>query len=108
MTIHFEELWEKCEKLHHDEDNPSIIIDELMMKLNLYKAIDQKSEIPKEEAQKIKSLAMGEILLTITNLSLVDNINVFNSLNTAKMIRDAEIYSKIPEHLKLPASVKEE
>jgi hypothetical protein len=102
MVVHFEELWEQCEKLHHDEGTSSTLIDELMMKLNLYKAIDQKSEIPKEESQKIKARTMGEILLTITNLSLIDNINVFNALNTAKQFRSAEIYSEIPEHLKLP------
>jgi hypothetical protein len=84
MAIHFEELWEQCEQLHQNGGSSSDLIDELMMKLNLYKAIDQKSEIPKDELQKIKARTMGEILLTITNLSLVDNINVFEALSIAR------------------------
>lgn len=86
MTLHFEELWESCEKSHQEtskNDNISSIVDELMMKLNLYKLIDKKTEISKEDQQKIKSRTVGEILLTLTNLSLKDNINVFEALNIA-------------------------
>ena len=86
MIQHFEELWEKCEQFYKDsakEDTNTSIIDELIMKLNLYKAIDSKTEIPEEEKSKIKSLAMGEILLSLTHLSLRDNINVFKSLSVA-------------------------
>jgi hypothetical protein len=86
MTIHFEELWEQCEQAHKNalaNDAQSSIIDELIMKINLYKAIDSKTEIPEEERKKIKSLAMGEILLSLTHLSFRDNINVFKSLTVA-------------------------
>lgn len=84
--IHFEELWEKCEQIHKEttkEDSISILVDELIMKLNLYRLLDEKKEISESEQQKIKSRTMGEILLTLTNLSLKDNINVFDALNTA-------------------------
>lgn len=97
MTIHFEELWEKCEKFHQDNssnDKVSSLIDELMLKLNLYKAIDLKTDIPVEERQMIKSRTLGEILLTLTNMSLRDNINVFESLNLALQYRSVEHYSK--------------
>lgn len=90
MIKHFEELWEKCEILNKEavkEDTISIIIDELMMKLNLYKIIDLKSEISEDERQKIKNRTMGEILLTLTNVSLKDNINVFDALHIALQIR---------------------
>jgi hypothetical protein len=86
MAIHFEKLWEQCEQSYKDaakEDTNTSIIDELIMKINLYKAIDLKMEIPEEEKSKIKSLAMGEILLSLTHLSFRDNINVFKSLNVA-------------------------
>jgi len=84
MSIHFEELWEKCELLHKNS-NTSIesSIDELMLKLNLYKVIDQKTEIPEKEREIIKSRTMGEILFTLTKLSLQNNINVFEAMNTA-------------------------
>lgn len=97
MTIHFEELWEKCEQLHQDaakDDSASLIIDELMMKLNLYKVIDTKTEIPEEERAKIKSRTIGEILLSLTNISFKDNINVFESLNLALQYRSVEHYSQ--------------
>jgi len=98
--IHFEELWEECEKLQKDivvEGNSSEIINELMMKLNIYKAIDLNSNIPNDERQKIKSRTLGEILLTFTQLSLKDNINVYEALYTAYKYRSIEHYaSKYP------------
>lgn len=103
MPIHFEELWENCENLHKElggNETVLSIIDELAMKINLYKLIDGKIEIPEDERQKIKSRTMGEILLTLTNLSLKDNINVFESLSIAHQTRDKT--TKIPKELRLP------
>lgn len=97
MTVHFENLWEKCEQLHQDfveKDEVQTIINELLMKLNLYKAFDEKAEIPKEEIEKIKSRTFGEILLTLTNLSLKDRINVFDALGTAYKYRAVQHYSE--------------
>lgn len=97
MTLHFEELWEKCEQFHKEaagNEKISSLIDELSLKLNLYKAIDAKTDIPLDERQKIKSRTLGEILLTLTNMSLGDNINVFESLNMALQYRSVEHYSK--------------
>lgn len=105
MIRHFEQLWEDGENLHtNDDSSTSTILDELSMKINLYKIIDSKIEIPEEERQKIKSRTMGEILLTLTNLSLKDNINVFEALKTANQFRSAENYAKIPMELRLPNS----
>ncbi len=86
---HFEDLWNACEFSFQNinDDTVSQIIDELMIKLNLYKTIDLKTEIPNEERQKIKSRTFGEILYTLTNLSLKDNINVFETLKIALQIR---------------------
>lgn len=78
---HFEELWEKCEEYHGSNPNDTVdsIIKELQMKIDLYQTIDTK-QISPEDMQKIKSRTLGEILFTITNLSLNDNINVFEAL----------------------------
>lgn len=95
-NIHFEDLWEKCEAFHKAEssqDVSSSLIDELMMKMNLYKVIDLKSEIPEEDRQKIKSRTMGEILLTVTQISLKDNINVYEALKVALEYKSIENYS---------------
>lgn len=105
MTIHFEELWEQCENLHKEiggNETIPTIMDELSMKINLYKLIDGKIDIPVEERQKVKSRTLGEILLTITNLSLKENINVFEVLSIAKQYREAENAVQIPEELRLP------
>lgn len=89
MTIHFEELWEKCEKLHTGKDEVSLsIIEELTMKIGLYRAVELKKEIPEIERVKVKSRIMGEILLTLTHLSLKDNINVFESLSLAMQFKE--------------------
>lgn len=92
--LHFEELWEKCEEFHKKEGDISPSFDELLLKINLYKVIDLKSEIPEEERQKIKSRTFGEILLNLTELSLKDNINVFEALSVALQYRTIENYSQ--------------
>jgi len=105
MTIHFEELWEKCEQLHQSmgTNQPvTSILDELSMKINLYKMISGRIDIPEIEREKVKSRTMGEILLTLTHLSLKDNINVFECLSIAQQVRAAEHELKIPTELKLP------
>lgn len=94
MPMHFEELWERCEKFHQEASSDSSLMDELMMKVNLYKVIDQKTEVPEEERQKLKSRAMGEILLTLTGMSLKDNVNVFEALSIALQYRSVEHYSQ--------------
>ena len=97
MAIHFEELWEKCENFYKDSklitDSKSLL-EELDLKLNLYKAIDNKQEIPEEDRQKVKSRILGEILLTITGLSLKDNVNVYESLNIALQYRSTDFYAR--------------
>jgi predicted ABC-type exoprotein transport system permease subunit len=105
MPIHFEELWEKCEKLHKqtNEATPvSSIMDELAMKINLYKVVDSKTEVPKEEQEKAKSRLLGEILLTLTHLSLREDINVFEALSVAYQYRNQDYLNSIPNDLKLP------
>lgn len=92
--MHFEELWTKCEELHSNEEATPAILDELMLKVNLYKAIDSKTEIPESERQSIKSRTMGEILLTLTKLSMKDNINVYETLSIAMQYRSIESHSK--------------
>lgn len=105
MTAHFEELWENCENLHKknlNNDSVITIIDELNMKINLYKLLDGKIDLQKDELQKIKSRTMGEILLTLTKLSLIDNINVYESLSIAAQHRSAENTIEIPTALRFP------
>lgn len=92
---HFELLWEQCEKFQQEATaNVSVqqLIEELTMKIGLYKAIDSKTEIPEEDRQKVKSRTLGEILLTLTALSLKDNVNVYDVLNIALQYRSVDHY----------------
>jgi hypothetical protein len=92
-AMHFEELWEKCENFHRDAKlgaSTQSVVDELIMKINLYKAIADKKEIPDAEYQKIKSRTLGEILLTMTKLSLQEDINVFEALGVALQYRNVD------------------
>lgn len=96
MTQHFEELWELCENYHKEDDKHNSlqeIITEISMKIDLYFRLDQK-EISQEELKKIKSRLFGEILLTLTNLSLLDNVNVFEALSIAHQMRSIDFYAK--------------
>ena|ERR1017187_8674045 len=86
MPIHFENLWVECEKLHEESnkrDSAAILLDELMMKLNLYRAIAEKTEGASTELQKMKDRAMGEVLLVLTKISAKENINVYEALSIA-------------------------
>ena len=98
MAVHFEKLWEQAEEFQKDGSaNITVlqIIEELMMKISLYKAIDAKTEIPPEDRQKVKSRTLGEILLTLTALSLKYNINVYEALNIALQYRSLDHYTKV-------------
>ena len=94
--LHFEDLWEKCESLHKnncEEENIDSIIKELQIKIELYRTLLSKKDLIGEELPHLKSRTMGEILLTLTNLSLRENINVYDSLVSALRFREIEIYS---------------
>ena len=96
-NMHFEELWEKCENFHKEsgiDQSIANLIDELSYKITLYKALDAKTEIPAEELQKAKSRTLGEILLTLTNLSLKDNVNVFDALGVALQYKSVGFYNQ--------------
>ena len=97
MEVHFEDLWEKCENFYKesakDIDSQSVI-DGLILKVNLYKTLDAQKEILGEEMQKVKSRTLGEILLTITYLSFKDNIDVYESLETALQYRTINFLNK--------------
>lgn len=95
--MHFEELWVHCEKVHQEaivRGTVPEILNELSMKLNFYKVIDQRKDLPPEEMRQFRIRAVGEILLVLTNLSMVENINVFDALNAAVQYRIAEDQSK--------------
>ena len=97
MSMHFENLWTKCENLHEGTiqgETSAQILDELILKIKLYQTIDQKKEIPETEQQIIKSRTIGEILLTLTKLSLKDNLNVYEALNIAMQYRSIDQFSK--------------
>jgi hypothetical protein len=96
MLMHFEELWEKSEQYHNQnssEDSPEEILNEVVLKINLLKAIEVKTDLPKEETEQAKSRLLGEILFSLTNLSLKDNINVFEALKTALLGHSIGHYS---------------
>lgn len=92
-AMHFEELWEKCENWHKEANlgaSSQSIIDELIMKINLYKVLADKKEIADNEYRTIKSRTLGEILLTLTNLSLKEDVNVFEALGVALQYRGVD------------------
>ncbi len=98
MPIHFEELWEKCENFYKDSNlitDAKNLMEELTLKINLYKAMDsKKDEIPEEEQQKAKSRLLGEILLTLTGLSFKENINVYEALSIALQYRSSDFNNR--------------
>lgn len=81
--ITFDQLWNACEKYFSQtekNDNVQSVIEQLILNCNVYKLID-KNDFPIEEKNKMKAQTLGEILFTITNISLLDDINVFTELH---------------------------
>ncbi len=83
---HFEELWTEAENLHqeiNDGTSAGALVDELILKLTVYKVLDQNDQIPEDEKAKLKSHTFGKVLALLTNLSLKNNVNVYGSLLSA-------------------------
>jgi hypothetical protein len=94
MSQHFEDLWELAEKsfTNKQDEDIELITNQLMLKASLYKKMCSQPNTPKEELEKIKSHLMGEILLTLTQLSFKENIDVFAALKTALYFSTIEKY----------------
>lgn len=93
---HFEDLWEKCEEYHSEttsSDDSESIVKEITMKLGLYDAINRQVDSSVEDKEKAKSRLLGEILFSLTSLSLKDNINVYEALQVALMHHNIDLYS---------------
>lgn len=78
--MHFEDLWESCENLNKNDDTLSKI-KELNSKIKLFEFIAlKKNEMIEQDYNTAIGSAFGEILFTLTKISLKENINVFKQL----------------------------
>lgn len=94
MTKTFEKLWTNCEDFHKNSSGTKSQepIDEMLMKIKVYQNVCNK-DIPEEEKLKLKKRLMGEILFSLSQLSLIDNINIFTSLEEVFQYKTVEFYS---------------
>jgi hypothetical protein len=86
MPTSFEQLWNDCESLSKTTaaNQPLLgVLHELDLKVSLYRTLVEKLPAQGEELAQIKSRTMGEILFTLTKLSLKEDINVFEALQIA-------------------------
>lgn len=92
MIKHFETLWEDSEKYHKESSGSSVsaILAELILKINLYQSIDENDKFPEDQKKKVKLHTFGEILMTLTQLSLKDNINSYAALAAALQYKKIE------------------
>ncbi len=82
MTLHFEELWELSEKNNENlakSSSSESIFQELFVKIDFYRKVNDK-EISLEEKYQMKNRLFGEILVSLTKLSVKDNINTYAAL----------------------------
>jgi hypothetical protein len=96
--FHFEDLWVKCEYLYSKSRSVGSsleVLNEIKMKVDVYKIFAESKEVSVEDMTKAKSRLMGEILLSLTHLSFIDNINVFQALNLAQQHQSAETIVKV-------------
>lgn len=97
MFKHFENLWEDAEKYYKESSSSTTIdsvLNELILKINLYKSIDENEAFPTDQKEKIKLHTFGEILMTLTQLSLKDNINSYAALQAALHYKKIEHFGK--------------
>ena len=81
----FDQLWEASEQAQSSQTSLLTIpdlISTLKNQLTAYQVIDQ-SEMIEEAKQRLKQDWMGDILLTLCQVSAKDNINTFSSLQNA-------------------------
>lgn len=94
---HFEDLWCKGEsvsnQLNSSPDN-SPLLEELSLKINLYKTICLNVSMKDEEKQKTKEFIFGEILLSLCGLSYSDNVDVYKALATVIKYKSIDLYAK--------------
>lgn len=88
----FDQIWEEGESLFQGESTEDLesVLKSLEMKINLFRILSSKKEIPEEDLKSMKFKIIGEILLTMTNLSLIENINVHHALKESIQIRSIE------------------
>lgn len=81
---HFENLWELAESCYDSASIDNIsAFNELNLKIGLLKAIVDNDSIPETEKTKAIEYSYGEILMTMTQLSLKLNINSYKALSIA-------------------------
>lgn len=91
MTIKsFSDLWNDSEKLLQldivDTDS-TILVKELIAKINIYDQLSTQKNIPPQELNKLKTVCFGEVILCLTKLSSKDNINAYEALGNCLNIR---------------------
>jgi hypothetical protein len=77
----FEQLWNQAEASHSNSPRfVAPILEELILKIKIYQASQHRQDLSLEELQSLRLHTMGEILFTLTKLSLADDINVYQAL----------------------------
>lgn len=85
----FNELWEEAEKLLEAETQISSVDDLLKEAVGKFSALDMlntlssKESMPIEDVLRLKTNAMGKLLLVLTQISAKDNLNVYAALRGA-------------------------
>jgi hypothetical protein len=103
MHQHYETLWESAEqelatqtaKLSTQE-----LINQLILQLTAYQKLDQAEETPADLKTGLKTQWFGEVLLSLTQLSYLEQVNTFTALETAleraKILSLAQKYQLTP------------
>lgn len=83
MIKHFEDLWGAAEKSFQNDLNieNEVILNKASINLNLFKTLSKYPAT--EDLDKIKAHLMGELLLSLSHLSLKENIDVFYAMQLA-------------------------
>lgn len=86
----FDQIWEEGEQLFKDQiaqDDLESVLKELELKIGLFRLLSGKKDGAPEELAAVKLKTMGEILLSMTHLSLLENINVYAALKETVLYR---------------------
>ena len=83
----FEELWNDCEnsQVQLTSSDFNSLLDEISLKINMIKNINNKIQSVEAKKEAIEFM-YGEMLYTMTGISLIENINVYPLMN--KVLQD--------------------
>lgn len=93
-TKHFEELWVEAENIK-DTNSSEEVLKQLELKFALFRAILMKKDsLSINDYNESVERLFGEVLFSLSQLSMIENVNVFSALDKSMKLKLIDLISK--------------